>query len=408
MSDNLTAMFAPPFDLNFAPPIFNGSARPPRVDDDDDYHPEDVQSTTAQEDDTQYEPPAAFTRTSMQEDASGEDAYARRMQMSGAIPNPVPRQQLAENVVVPTPPPAVSKTDADVEAKRAEAQAKIAAFKAKLQKKQPNESLVPADISVAPAVQETVVPAVVSEFPVAQPPPPPPPPEEPGAVISRAPVRYQVPAAPPEPAASEDTAMNDNEHQDATPTAEQIKSSRPGQKGFAERLLKKYGWEKGQGLGAQGEGITTAIVAKAEKRKKLPDAEGGKWAAPANMGKIVGGKKRKLDPSATETENDSHFGKMSEVIKLEGMLDGMDVQKEIEENNLMQEVGDEMGSNYGNVERVFIWREEMGGKNEVFVKFTSQLSALRALNAQQGMMFADNEVKARFWDVEMFDAGQYA
>ena len=50
----------------------------------------------------------------------------------------------------------------------------------------------------------------------------------------------------------------------------------------------------------------------------------------------------------------------------------------------------------------------MGGKNEVFVKFTSQLSALRAVNATDGMTFAGNEVVARFWDSEKFESGEYA
>ena len=99
---------------------------------------------------------------------------------------------------------------------------------------------------------------------------------------------------------------------------------------------------------------------------------------------------------------------MSEVIKLEGMLKGLDVQKEIEDNNLMQEIGDEMGTKYGNVERVFIWRQEMGGQDEVFIKFTSQLSATRAVNDTDGMTFADNEVLARFWDVDKFENGEYA
>lgn len=67
-----------------------------------------------------------------------------------------------------------------------------------------------------------------------------------------------------------------------------------------------------------------------------------------------------------------------------------------------------MGSKYGNVERVFVWREAMGGKNEVFVKFTSSLSALRAVNAMMGTSFAGNEVTAKFWDAEMFEKGAYA
>ena len=165
--------------------------------------------------------------------------------------------------------------------------------------------------------------------------------------------------------------------------------------------MAKMGYQKGQGLGADGSGITTAIVMKAEKRKKKSDAEGGGYVAPANMGKIVGGKKQKVETGESETDA------MSEVIKLEGMLANMDVDQEIQDNNLMQEVGDELGE-FGKVERLFIWRTHMGGNDEVFVKFTSPLSALRAVREMDGVEFADNTVKAAFFDAEKFERGEYA
>jgi splicing factor 45 len=177
-------------------------------------------------------------------------------------------------------------------------------------------------------------------------------------------------------------------------------------------MLKKYGWEKGQGLGAHNDGITTAIVAKAEKRKKIADSEGGGFAAPKNMGKIVGGKKRKteqesLDEGHSSSADGAGHDALSEVIKLSGMLTNLDVDHEIQNNDLLQEIGDEMAQN-GVVERLFIWREEDGGGNEVFVKFVNQVSALRALQACDGMEFADNLVQARFWDKERFEKGEYA
>lgn len=184
------------------------------------------------------------------------------------------------------------------------------------------------------------------------------------------------------------------------------RSKRPGQKGFAERMLKSMGWEEGKGLGATGEGITTAIVAKVDKRKKKSDADGGGFVTPANMGKIVGGKKAKpARNGASEDANDA-YGAMSEVIKLDDILANMDVDKEIQDNNILQEIGDEM-SEFGKVERLFIWRDNVGGHNEVFVKFTSQLSALRAVKDMDGIEFAGNTVKARFWDAERFERGEY-
>lgn len=118
----------------------------------------------------------------------------------------------------------------------------------------------------------------------------------------------------------------------------------------------------------------------------------------------MGGKKRKLDPSAQEADETSDI--TSEVVKFEGMLDGLDVQREIEEKNLMQEIGGEMQSQYGNMERVFIWREENGGGNEVFVKFTSAASAVRAVQGMHGAEFAGNEVRTGFWESGKFEAGE--
>ncbi|KAF2863974.1 hypothetical protein K470DRAFT_279825 [Piedraia hortae CBS 480.64] len=241
----------------------------------------------------------------------------------------------------------------DMATKKADALAKVAAFKAKM------------------AAQSAAAPA----------------PAQPSATVSRAPVCYDV--AQPET------------------NVEPTQSNRPGQKGFAERLLKKYGWEKGQGLGAQGEGITTAIVAKAEKRKKLAGSEGGGYAAPKNMGRLVGGKRRKVEGA----QEDSGPGTLSEVVKLQGMCHDMDLDHEIQDKDLFGEIGQEMESSYGKVERVFIWRREQGGNDDVFVKFTSPLSALRcvtdATGAAGGMTFAGNEVSATFFDAEKFEKAEY-
>lgn len=43
----------------------------------------------------------------------------------------------------------------------------------------------------------------------------------------------------------------------------------------------------------------------------------------------------------------------------------------------------------------------------VFIKFTSQLSGLRAVQALQGRVFNGNTVQAEFYDAEKFDEGIY-
>jgi splicing factor 45 len=177
-------------------------------------------------------------------------------------------------------------------------------------------------------------------------PPPPPAEAQPGIVVSRAPVRYNLPDAPSELPASEaelekalEEEAEDEDGQEPQ-NSEAPRSLRPGQKGFAERLMSKYGWTKGSGLGADGSGIINPLRVQVEKRRKKPDSEGGGFADPKGIGKIIGGKKKAPD---NDTEG-GKFGAMSEVIVLHGMVDGMDLDEEVEDSGdggLMQEIGDE-------------------------------------------------------------------
>lgn len=218
------------------------------------------------------------------------------------------------------------------------------------------------------------------------------------ATISRAPVRYTLPPPPEEiPASEAELEEVFAKEQPAEDEGEEggQRSLRPGQKGFAERLLAKYGWTKGSGLGATRSGIVKPLQVKVEKQKKRPDSEGGGFVTPAGRGKIVGGGKKK--------EDEGKFGPMSEVIVLRGMLDGMDLDAELhgdQGGGIMQEIGEECSEKvrpsvaspfssdteqYGNVERVFVYRES----GAVFVKFTAQLSALRVSYLASAISDAD-------------------
>ncbi|KAL8874361.1 MAG: hypothetical protein Q9174_000312 [Haloplaca sp. 1 TL-2023] len=227
--------------------------------------------------------------------------------------------------------------------------------------------------------------------------------------ITRAPVRYSLPLPPadmPGSGAEIESALRDGDVEPEEPTTDQEpRSLRPGQKGFAQRLMSKYGWTKGSGLGASGTGIVNPLRVQVEKQKKKPDSEGGGFVGPGGRGKIIGGKK---PPSQENESNRGKFGVMSEVIVLHGMVDGLDLDAEMEraDGGLLQEIGDECGDKYGRVERVFIDRDGFTN-TRVFVRFTSQLSALRAVNALEGRIFNGNAITARFYDCETFDAGIY-
>lgn len=245
--------------------------------------------------------------------------------------------------------------------------------------------------------------------------PSPPSKEGPPGQISRAPVRYSLPPPPPDiPATDAEleaalSAEKSEEKSEVNAACDAPRSLRPGQKGFAERLMSKYGWSHGSGLGAQGTGIINPLYAKADKRKKRSDAEGGGFVTPTATGKIMGGQKSK----AGQQEAEGKFGAMSEVIKLEGMLRGLDSEGELSrgDGGILQEIGEECGDKYGTVERVYIAENGNGKASEagptVFVKFVSQLSALRAVNALEGRLFSGNAITARFWAKESFDSGVY-
>ncbi|KAI0878073.1 hypothetical protein GGS24DRAFT_444359 [Hypoxylon argillaceum] len=246
-------------------------------------------------------------------------------------------------------------------------------------------------------------------------PPPPPPPELDSSTISRGPVRYAPPQQQQQTQAHKDPdSMEIDDEEDGTnymppePTSpakdDEVapRINRPGQKGFAARLMSKYGWSKGHGLGAEGSGILQPLRVQVEKRKKKSDAEGGGWAEPGGRGKIIGSKTAAGTSSST-TESASKFGPMSNVIVLRHMLDGMeDVQSEME-NGLGQEIGEECGDQYGRVERLHIDTE---GRT-VFIKFTDQVSALRAVNALDGRIFAGNAIVPQYYDLDKFDRRIY-
>lgn len=183
------------------------------------------------------------------------------------------------------------------------------------------------------------------------------------STISRAPVLYQLPPKnhSPSPPTTAEERQRDKSEEEAYPEDEP-RSLRPGQQGFAHRLLAKYGWTKGSGLGAEGTGIVKPLQVVASKKK---DEVG--------RGKIV-------DQNKKKESDEGQFGKMTEVVVLRGMLRGID-KDEIASGELRQEIGEECGEKYGRVERVYIHDigddEEDGEGPKVFVQFTSQLSALR-------------------------------
>ncbi|KAI1494965.1 hypothetical protein F5X96DRAFT_613961 [Biscogniauxia mediterranea] len=243
----------------------------------------------------------------------------------------------------------------------------------------------------------------------AHPPPPPPPLPEPDSstTISREPVRYTRPADPDVMDEDHDddkvyAPLEPSEHEQEE---EGERSNRSGKKGFAARLMSKYGWAKGQGLGAESSGILQPLRVQVEKRKKKSDAEGGGWRGPGGRGRIIAPKTAAAadGSSSSDPSGGSKFGPISNVIVLRNMLEGMDDLQGEMENGLGQEIGEECGDNYGRVERLHI---DIEGKR-VYIKFTDQVSALRAVNALDGRVFAGNTIVPQYYDVDKFESRVY-
>lgn len=367
--------------------------------DDDEYYPPQAEFTSKFDNGATHQVPPATVNLH----ATGDDAYMQRLRLSG-MTDPAPTQTLSapapqQPTSVARPPSAQAPTKSsttppiNIAAQMAAAKAKLAAAKAKIDAQHVQNS-------------KTAVPSPTPPAEVAALPPPPPTAQPQGnSTIAKGPMLYNL-------ADSQVDALVDRQMPQAqsgmastsqSPAPVQSTSKVSGQQGFAARMMAKMGWEEGQGLGAKGDGITTAIVAQATKRKRRSDKEGGGWMP--SVGKIVGGKKRKVQ---TTDDDEGEFGNISQVVKLQGMLDELDVTYEIEENNLLQEIGEQFSKDYGAIERLFIWREQNGGNNEVFVKFTNQLSALKACGGTNEMTFAGNPVKARFFDASKFENGEYA
>jgi splicing factor 45 len=261
------------------------------------------------------EPPAP--EVSIVDDTTGEDAYAQRLLASQN------HRDRAESDYLPplSEPPTLVADDVTGED----------AYARRLQMIQDRSDQSMANYSPPP-------PSPPPPPPAAQPPPPMSVFQPASATISRAPVRYTLPPPPDDIPATEEeleAAFAEEEPVDEE-SGEAPRSLRPGQQGFAERLMAKYGWTKGSGLGAGGSGIVNALRVKVEKQKRRPESEGGGLVGSGGRGKIIG--------SVKKSNEEGKFGPMSEVIVLHGMVDGMDLDAEMDtgqDGGLMQEIGEE-------------------------------------------------------------------
>ncbi|XP_073957736.1 splicing factor 45 [Choristoneura fumiferana] len=183
-----------------------------------------------------------------------------------------------------------------------------------------------------------------------------------------------------------------------------------GASSIAAKIMAKYGFKEGQGLGKKEQGMSVALqVEKTSKRggRIIHEKDGGApmpppaFAMPALPGPDSPGtasnspQLSKQEPSITEIMKSP-----SKVVLLRNMVGPGDVDEELE-----PEVKDECNTKYGDVIKVVIFELPNAPADEavrIFVEFKRIESAIKAVVDLNGRFFGGRQVKAGFYDVEKF------
>nr|CAG4651250.1 EOG090X0BIL [Simocephalus serrulatus]SVE94441.1 EOG090X0BIL [Simocephalus serrulatus] len=168
-----------------------------------------------------------------------------------------------------------------------------------------------------------------------------------------------------------------------------------GALGVAAKIMAKYGFKEGQGLGRQQQGIAAALqVEKTSKR-------GGRII---NEKEIMPPPPPVLSPSTSTPKAELSIAEImknpSKVIWLKNMVGPGEVDSDLE-----PEVREECQTKYGDVNKVVIFEVPNTEEEEavrIFVEFKRMEAAIKAVIDLNGRFFAGRQVKAGFFDVEKF------
>lgn len=179
----------------------------------------------------------------------------------------------------------------------------------------------------------------------------------------------------------------------APPNPGQEQGGREGDNGsFAQRKMQEWGWKAGQGLGSQGQGITSAL----EHQKT-----GGHTAV------IVAPEAPAPPPEPPKKNKIKIRGRPTRVVMLRNMVGPGDV-----DSDLQPEIEEEC-TKYGEVDRVAIFEVKdpkcpAEKAVRIFAKFVRQESAMKALVDLNGRFFGGREVEAAFFSEQKFDEAKLA
>ncbi|CAG8457562.1 10319_t:CDS:2 [Paraglomus occultum] len=171
----------------------------------------------------------------------------------------------------------------------------------------------------------------------------------------------------------------------------------PGEE-FAQRMLAKYGWQEGQGLGKSEQGISEPlIVQKTDARTAI--ISNVSTNSTARFSDSLATKANTVDRTNSPPDTET----MSRVVLLTNMVGPGEV-----DDMLQEETADECNEKYGTVERCLIFEVPNGQLSDdeavrIFVKFVGQEAAIKAKRDLNGRFFGGRAVTARFFDEGRFD-----
>lgn len=165
----------------------------------------------------------------------------------------------------------------------------------------------------------------------------------------------------------------------------------------AAKIMARYGFKEGQGLGKQEQGMASALlVEKTSKRGGRIIHEKEILAAQAAPSIETPQSSNPQQPSITEIIKNP-----SKVVLLKNMVGPGEVDDDLE-----PEVKDECNSKYGEVTSVIIHETGLDNPEEavrIFVEFRRIESAIKAVVDLNGRFFGGRQVKANFYDTDKFD-----